>query len=103
MVCNECLKVFQSRATGLVQDWDFFLKSNCYFRFICIIVLAADLGRKWKTVAIDVNESILSLLMKLHAKLSGKTNSYVPESETSGPATATDSRYAFLLLIIIIN
>lgn len=52
----------------------------------------ADLFSKWKTVAVEVGESLLSLLMKLHARLSGRPNSYVPESETSAPQANVDSR-----------
>ena len=46
-------------------------------------------------VNIPVNESIVTLLLKLHAKLSNKENSYIPESyrvTTSDSATESDSR-----------
>ena len=68
------------------------IPSNVHLKFNVHFLFIVDLGTKWKTVNIDVNESILSLLMKLHARLSCKPNSYVPESETSGPANPGDSR-----------
>jgi E3 ubiquitin-protein ligase UBR3 len=40
--------------------------------------------------AIPVNESMMTLLIKLHARLSGKVNSYVPESQRVGCSATTD-------------
>ena len=44
--------------------------------------------------AVPINESIISLLVKLHAKLSGKVNSYTPESlrACSSQSVDTDCR-----------
>lgn len=52
--------------------------SSCRLRNKCV---SADMAAKrTKRVEVEVNESILTLLLRLHEKLSGKPRSYVPET-----------------------
>lgn len=43
-----------------------------------------------KRAVINVNESIVSLMLRLHAKYSGKQDSYMPKSERSGVSTSAE-------------
>ena len=53
----------------------------------------ADFSQEWVEEQVLVNESILTLLLKLHDKLSKKTDSYLPESARGGAHDETmDSR-----------
>ena len=42
--------------------------------------VTANISEKTKKIELEVNESMLTLLLKLHDKLSGKQHSYVPET-----------------------
>ncbi|XP_064647278.1 E3 ubiquitin-protein ligase ubr3-like [Lineus longissimus] len=53
--------------------------------------VSTDQDRIFRTEVLSINESILSLLMKLHSKLSEKPNSYVPESCRAGTSRQVDS------------
>lgn len=52
----------------------------CYILQVRNQGVTADLPRSYMNVKIPVNESIITLLLKLHDKLSGRENSYVPQS-----------------------
>ena len=52
-----------------------------------------------KRAVINVNESIVTLLLRLHSKYSGRPDSYVPK--TPKPQNPKTPRYTFQLLIIV--
>ena len=55
--------------------------------------ITADFSQEWVEEQVPVNESILTLLLKLHDKLSKKTDSYLPESARDTASNETmDSR-----------
>ncbi len=54
--------------------------------------VSTETTTQWTTSNVSINESILTLLLKLHAKLSTKPNSYVPESVCGRSAHHTYSR-----------
>ncbi len=51
---------------------------------------SAQLDKRNVSMNVSVGESILTLLLKLHAKLSGKPNSYIPESQRSVPTSSIE-------------
>ncbi|KAI0233528.1 E3 ubiquitin-protein ligase UBR3 [Lamellibrachia satsuma] len=57
--------------------------------------VSADLDSELKTMSVDIDTSMLELLLKLHAKMSGKQNSYIPvgiRSGQQGDQPQTESR-----------
>ncbi len=58
-----------------------------------ISVLSSTFDTSKKNAVINVNESIISLLLKLHSKYSGRRDSYVPIFQRKGMSAEKEYRY----------
>ena len=58
-----------------------------------ISALSSSFDSSKKNAVINVNESIISLMLKLHSKYSGRRDSYVPIFQRKGFSTEKEYRY----------